>query len=186
MKSHDNFATEGLSGSYKQVVFRQRFGETILSKRPKKKRAGPSAAQMGINATFKKAVLYAKSVMADAVRKAAYQLNAKPGQTAFNRAVGDFFKPPVIEEINSSGYNGQVGGTVIATVMDDFRVASVQARIKKGDGTLIEEGEASLLPDGSRWMYVSTVQNNTVAGTSISFTATDLPGHSSTQTKTIS
>lgn len=186
MKSTDNFATEGLHGTYKQVVFKQRNGETLLSRRPKKNRAAPSAAQNNITATFKKAVLYANGVMADAAKKAAYQLHLKPGISVFNRAIADFFKPPVIEDIDSSGYNGQAGSTLIATVMDDFSVASVKVEIKKGDGTLIEAGDAGLLPDGSRWMYVSTVQNTPVAGTMIIFTASDLPGHSSTQTKTIS
>jgi len=187
MKSNDNFATEGLSGTYKQVVFSQRFGETILGKRPRRKNGTDrSAAQKRVIATFKKAVLYANSVMADTVRRAAYQFHIKPGQSAFNRAIADFFKPPVFEEIDSSGYNGQIGSTLIVSVMDDFQVASVMARIEKGDGTLIEEGDASLLPDGSSWMYVSSVQNSTVAGTTIIFTAKDLPGHSSTQTKTIS
>jgi hypothetical protein len=51
MKSRDNFATEGLSGTYKQVVFRQRFGETILGKRPKQTKAR-SAAQHTVVENF--------------------------------------------------------------------------------------------------------------------------------------
>lgn len=185
MKSSNNFATEGLSGTYKQVVFRQRAGETIVGKRPKFKKGTKTAAQQGITSTFKKAVIYAKSILADAAIKAAYLVKARPGVSAFNIAIADFFTLPEIGEINSSGYNGQVGSTLVAEVTDDFKVASVKVQIQKEGGGLIEEGEASLLPDGLNWMYVSTVANANVTGTKVSFTATDLPGHSITQLKTL-
>lgn len=182
MKSSDNFATEGLSGSYKQVVFSQRFGETIVRKRPKRK-ATRSAAQKAVAATFTEAATYAKNILQDASIKQAYELKAKPGQSAFNCAISDFFKAPVIGDIDTTGYSGQTGSTVIAKVTDDFKVASVTVRIEKQDGTLIEQGDASMLPDGLRYMFVSTVPNGSLAGTNITFTATDLPGHSITKTK---
>ena len=59
-------------------------------------------------------------------------------------------------------------------VTDDFKVASVKVRIEKADGSLIEDGVASLLPSGLNWMYVSTVQNSNISGTKISFIAADL------------
>ena len=70
-------------------------------------------------------------------------------------------------------------------VTDDFKVVSVNVRIENSNGNLIEEGSASLLPDGLNWMYVSTVANTSVAGTTISFIAKDLPGHSFTKLKTL-
>ena len=184
MKSHDNFATEGLSGSYKQVVFRQRYGTTVVGKRPKRKK-DPTSSQLQVQASFTNAATYAKSITADAGNKAAYRAKAKPGQSAYNRAMSDFFHPPVIGEIDSSGYNGQVGSTLISTITDDFKVASVKVRIEKSDGSLIEEGAASILPDGLNWMYVSTVANGSTTGTTISFTAADMPGHSIVKSKTL-
>ena len=184
MKSHENFATEGLSGTYKQVVFSQRAGETIVGKRPGKRKTIP-AVQQAINAMFKNAVIYAKSILADASVKAAYKAKAKPGQSAFNRAIADFFKPPEIAEIDSSDYSGHVGNKLIATVTDDFKVVSVKVRIEKQGGGLIEDGAASLLPDGLNWMYVSTVENGNVTGTTVNFIATDLPGHSIVKSKTL-
>ena len=185
MKSSDNFATEGLSGKYKQVVFSQRAGETIVGKRPKRKNGTRTAAQQGITSTFKKAVLYAKSILTDAAIKMAYQLKAKRGSSAFNVAIADFFTLPEIGEIDSSGYNGQVGGTLIAEVTDDFKLKSVKVQIEDANGTRIEVGDASLLPDGLNWMYVSTVANPDTTGTKVSFTATDLPGHSISKLKTL-
>lgn len=185
MKSSNNFATEGLSGSYKQVVFSQRAGETVVGKRPKRKKGTKTAAQQNITTTFKKAVIYAKAILADAAMKAAYLLKARPGLSAFNIAIADFFTLPEIGEIDSSGYNGQAGNTLIAEVTDDFKVKSVKVRIQKDGGGLIEEGDASLLPDGLNWMYVSTVANGNVTGTTVSFIATDLPGHSISKQKTL-
>ena len=185
MKSSDNFATEGLSGSYKQVVFRQRAGETVVGKRPKRKKGTKTAAQQLITTTFKKAVLYAKSILADAAMKAAYQLKAKRGTSAFNVAIADFFTLPEIGEIDSSGYNGQVGSTLLAEVMDDFKVIAVKVRIENANGSLLEDGSATLLPDGLNWMYVSTVANTATTGTKVSFTATDQPGHSISKLKTL-
>ena len=185
MKSSENFATEGLSGTYKQVVFSQKNGQTVVGKRPKRRAGTLPAIQQSINAMFKKAVIYAKSVLTDLAMKAAYKAKAKRGQSAFNVAIADFFKLPEIGEIDSGGYNGQVGGTLLATVTDDFKVASVKVRIEKADGSLIEDGVANLLPDGLNWMYVSTVRNDSLAGTKISFTATDLPGHSISKLKTL-
>jgi hypothetical protein len=99
--------------------------------------------------------------------------------------VVDFFNPPVIGEIDSSGYNGQVGSTLLATVTDDFKVSSVKVKIEKANGSTLEEGSATILPDGLNWMYVSTVANGTVTGTKVSFIASDLPNHSTVQTKTL-
>ena len=184
MKSSENFATEGLSGTYKQVVFSQRAGETIVGKRPKRKMPR-SAAQKKIAATFINAATYAKSILSDAAIKAAYKLKAKAGQSAFNRAIADFFKPPEIDEIDSSNYSGHIGNKLIATVTDDFRVVSVTVRIEKANGSLLEEGTATLLPDGLNWMYVATVENGNVTGTTVSFIAADLPGHSIVKSKTL-
>jgi hypothetical protein len=72
MKSRENWATEGLSGKYKQVVFRQRFGETLLAKRPKKTDRLPSVNQLEVQRKFKDAITYAVAMLSDAAMKLAY------------------------------------------------------------------------------------------------------------------
>jgi len=59
----------------------------------------------------------------------------------------------------------------------------VKVRIQKDNGGVIEEGDASLLPDGLKWMYFSAVANGTITGTTVNFIATDLPGHSISKLK---
>lgn len=183
-QSKNNIVTEGLSGKIYQLVFKQWFGRTVVAKRPRKFTTVTSN-QLNIREAFKSAAIYAKAAITDAALKLAYKAKAKPGQTAYNMAFADFFHAPEIGEIDSSGYNGQVGSTLIAQATDDFKVKSVKVSIEKANGSLIEEGLASLLPDGLNWMYVSTVANNTTAGTKISFTATDMPGHSISKIKTL-
>ena len=180
----DNIVTEGLSGKVYQLVFKQWFGRTIVAKRPRKFTTVTSN-QLTIRENFKKAATYAKAAITDAALKLAYKAKAKPGQTAYNMAFADFFNLPEIGDIDSSGYNGDVGTKLMAQVTDDFKVVSVKVIIQKSGGSLIEEGSASLLPDGIHWEYKSTVQNGLVAGTKVSFVATDLPGHSITKFKNL-
>ena len=183
-QSKNNIVTKGLSGKVYQLVFKQWFGRTVVAKRPRKF-STVTSNQLNIRETFKNAAAYAKAAITDAALKLAYKAKAKPGQTAYNMAVADFFTLPEIGEIDSSGYNGQAGSTLIAPVTDDFKVKTVKVRIEKANGSLLEEGDASLLPDGLNWMYVSTVANGTVTGTKVSFTATDMPGHSISKLKTL-
>lgn len=176
MKSKNNILTEGLSGRINQVVFRQRYGETIVSKRPHFTVAS-SAAQQQVRISFKEAVIYAKAILSDAVRKRAYQLRAKRGQTAFNLAIADFFKLPHIGDIDTSAYTGQAGSTIRVSVTDDFMVSSVVVCIKRSDGGVVEEGAATLSSDGLHWLYRAATSNGLQPGNFILVTAKDMPGH---------
>jgi hypothetical protein len=62
---------------------------------------------------------------------------------------------------------------------------TVKVGIEKSDGTLIEEGNAAIQPDGLNWQYTTTTANGNNAGNKLLITATDLPGHSITEQKTI-
>lgn len=79
-----------------------------------------------------------------------------------------------------SNYNGTVGATVKVQAIDDVQVQMVTVEIKRANGTLIEVGEAQIMANGLDWEYVATVENLDLVDTMISFTATDIPGNSST------
>ncbi len=185
MKSKNNVLTEGLSGKIQQIVFRQKAGETIVSKRPAITTVPPTAAQQNIRFTFRDAVIYAASVLADPVLKLAYKAKAKPGQSAFNVAVADFFKPPVIGEINTVDYTNLAGSRVIVPVRDNFRVKEVTVSIRNTDGIQVEEGVALLQPDGINWQYNATVLSGNIAGNVITVKAGDMPGHVTVKQKTV-
>src|SRR6476661_8292798 len=114
MKSKRNIATEGLSGRILQFVFSQRHGKTFVGHSPETSE-DVSEAQKQVRSTFKMAATYAKGILSDPAIKTAYQQKAKPGQSAYNVALADFFRAPQIGDLDISGYNGQAGSTVVAT-----------------------------------------------------------------------
>ena len=56
-------------------------------------------------------------------------------------AVGNWFNPPEVREIDVRGYTGQAGETVRAKVTDDVKVTQVKIVISTGDdgvaGTMV-------------------------------------------------
>ena len=83
----------------KQVVFRQRNGKTVMCNMP-----GPyppkTAKQLANQERFARANAFAKAVIADPVRKAAYQARAtKPGISAYHVAFQEAFHGAEIKEV---------------------------------------------------------------------------------------
>jgi len=182
-QSKNNIVTEGLSGKLYQLVFKQWFGKTIVAKRPRTV-STVTANQLTIRESFKAAAMYAKAAMSNAATKLAYKAKAKPGQTAFNMAIADFFKPPSIGTIDTSTYSSQAGSSISIEASDDFKVVSVNVKIEKANGSLIEQGSASLSSDGLHWLYTATATGN-ITGNVISVTATDLPGNAIVKQQTV-
>jgi hypothetical protein len=177
-KSKNNVVTHGLSGKIGDLlVFRQRDGQTIVSKVPEKSTA-VSDKQLAQRKRFQEAVIYGQTVFALPEMKAAYEAAHKKGKSAFNVAVADFLHAPDIEHIDLSGYAGNVGDVIYITASDDFAMASVHVSITNADQSLVEEGNA--VPEiGKRWKYVSSQQNESLDGDKIVISAADMPGNSS-------
>ena len=178
-KSKFNVITHGLSGLVGElIVFRQRANKTIVSNRPRPTSRPLKAISLAIRERFKRAAIYATSVMADLDLKAEYQATAKLGQSAYNKAFADFQKAPEIDEnIDLAAYTGAIGDTIEVSVIDDFRVEGVHVQIKLPAGTLLEEGEALQSPNGLDWIYTATAVNSEVPGSRVIITARDLPGN---------
>lgn len=177
-KSSNNVVTHGLSGMVGgMLVFKQVNGKTIVAQRPRKSSKAPSADQLERQQKFKEAALYAKSIIQDPLYKPLYESLAGNGKSAFNIAFADYFRSPVLSNVDLSGYTGAIGQTVKVQALDDVKVQSVTVQIKQADGTTLESGEASILPNGLDWKYETTVTNNNLAGTLVSFTARDIPNN---------
>ena len=89
--SNDNVVTRGATGTFAgQIVFRQRFGKTIMCKMPKPY-PPKTPTQLANQERFKRANDFAKAAIKDPVKKAYYQSIAKPTQTAFNAAFQDAY-----------------------------------------------------------------------------------------------
>jgi hypothetical protein len=88
-----NIVIEGLSGTLKkQVVVKQYATRTVVSAYPDMSHIVPSEAQKSKRNRFKEAVAYAKAMMADQVKKSAYQANLPPGKTAYHAAIAHYLE----------------------------------------------------------------------------------------------
>ena len=184
-KVADNIVTTGLSGKLgNQLVFRNRDGNTYVSKAPKKRTVW-TPAQMEQRFKFQEAVLYAKNANSDEITHELYSAEAKDGKTTYNIAVADFLNAPQINEIDIANYNGQIGSYIQVRATDDFDVVAVTVTIQNADGSLVESGNAVLQPGSSWWRYTATAANESLASDKITVRATDIPGNHTDMEKAI-
>jgi hypothetical protein len=182
MELLENDLIMGSSGRFgKRLVYRQRGGKTIIASKPARKKDPNSDRQREVRELFAEGILYAKIVIADEVKKAAYQAKASGNQTAFNLAISDFCKAPEIRKCNASGYAGQIGDQISIRALDDFKVEWVKLIIKDSTGSIIEEGAAVLSANGADWIYTATAVHLGMAGTKLIMSAADMPGNITTQ-----
>lgn len=180
-KSEDNLFTYGLRGMVgRQMVFRNRKGQITVSKRPRPPKTR-SKDQRKHASRFKEAAIYAKAVLADEEIRKIYTERAAQDQekiiNAYNLAIGDYMKAPVIEKVNPDEYTGQAGERIIVSATDDFEVKEVTVEIRQSGGTFVEKGKA--LPDanGTDWKYTTQLVNTLFTGSIITVSASDRPGN---------
>ncbi len=175
-----NIVTQGLSGKLgDMIVFRQVGGETVVATTPEKRNRIATPSQKKHQRRFQEAVIYARNVMEDENLKAAYALKIKGNQSAFNVALADFLNAPDIDEVDVSQYDGTKGSPIVVKVVDDYEVAQVIVSIFKDDGTMVEEGTATLAGNGLDWLYTAQKANATLTGSKLIIKASDLPGNAS-------
>ena len=185
-ESKDNFIVAGLSGTFAGIgTFHKRGRKTFLRKIRAKPSVPDSKEQVAVKKRFAEYIKYAKAAIKDPEIKAAYARAAKPGRTAFNRAVTDASLPPKIGKIDTGNYHGQPGDYLIIEATDDFKVIAVQICIHNANGHLIEQGDAIMQINTVDWLYAVTVANEPFAGSKITATATDLPGNKTSLTVTL-
>ena len=185
-ESKDNFIVQGLSGTLARIgTFHKRGRKTFLRKIRAKPSVPVSKEQVAVKIRFAEYIKYAKAAIKDPDIKAAYAAVAKPGRTAFNRAVTDASLPPKIGKMDTGNYHGQPGDYLIIDATDDFKVIAVQISIHNTNGHLIEQGDAIKQINTVDWLYAVTVANEPMAGSKITATATDLPGNKTSLTVTL-
>ena len=185
-ESKNNFIVHGLSGTFTGIgTFHIRGHKTFLRKIRAKPSVPDSKDQVAVKKRFAECIRYAKAAIKDPAIKAAYAYAAKPGRTAFNRAVTDACTPPKIGKIDTGNYHGNPGENLIIEATDDFKVMAVQICIHNANGHLIEQGEAIMQINTVEWLYTVTVENESFTGSRITATATDLPGNKTSFTMTL-
>jgi hypothetical protein len=123
----------GLGGSIGDKVYRQLpDGRTIVSRKPDFSQREFSQSQKDTQARFKRAVAYAREASR---AQPIYALLAEGKPTnAYNLALSDWFKPPVIHTIERRG------GSVWVTASDNIMVTEVYIKILDGEGNVLEQG----------------------------------------------
>lgn len=184
-ESKDNIVTKGLSGTIgRQLTFRNKGGKTFVSKLLKPSTASPTPDAAAVRARFQSSAQYAAKAIKDPVTKALYKAAATGNQTAFNLALSDAFKAPVVSEIKTDNYHGAAGNTLTVVATDDFKVTGVVVSIHDAAGNLVEQGDA-VIQQNEDWLYTTKQANGSLAGSKITAVASDLPGNSTSFTKTL-
>lgn len=163
----------------KQMVFRNQDGKIILAKRPRRKKQ-QTDAQLEQTIRFKEATIYAKAVLADDDLRKGYAekaLNRGKGFSAYNMAVADYLKGPVVRKIDLEKYNGQVGEVIVVSAVDNFEVKEVMVEIRQSDNSLVEKGEALADLNGIDWKYTTQSVNGSPSGSVVTVRVSDRPGN---------
>ena len=176
----NNIFVRGLSGSLGNqfIIKTDKGGRTIVSAKPHfPDNREFSAAQLAHQQAFREAVAYANMAKGEEI----YKIKANGGpKSAYNVALGDYFNPPQILEIDLSGWTNGEGGTTRVRAQDDVKVQGVKVTISDETGTLLKEGEASEV--GALWWEYSTAQA-AVDNLRVTASAKDLPGHVTERTE---
>jgi hypothetical protein len=177
-ESKDNMVVHGLSGNFAGMcVFHTRAGKTFMRKIPAKPSVPGSEEQKAARKRFAACQKYAKAANKDPLLKAAYRTRAKPGSSAYNRALSDALRPPKLGKFETEDYFGRIGDHFTVEARDDFKVASVTITIHDAKGKLIEKGRAVMQINEFDWLYTTTANNENLKGSTITATAMDLPGN---------
>jgi hypothetical protein len=145
-----NMILSGLSGSLGDDYYARiaKDGRTIISKKPDFGNRQFSEAQLGVQSRMKKAAAYARVASKENpiyARKA-----AGTSKNAYNLALRDWHKPPVIESMSVD-----FDGTIRVSAHDDMMVVKVTVSILDETGQPLEQGEAELVM-GVWWDYKAT------------------------------
>jgi hypothetical protein len=177
-KIDDNIIMEGIRGRLgKRLVYRKsRGGTTIVSIRPSfSENREFTDDQVSHQEAFKEAIAFAKK----AKTQPAYKKLAKGTEmTSFNVAVADWFSHPEITEINTNGWTGEAGQTILVEAKDEILVSAVLVEIRDADGNILEQGEA-VASESTWWTYTTTSQQTLPSTFQVVATAQDLAGKSS-------
>jgi hypothetical protein len=159
-RSNNNILTKGLSGMVgKQIVFRTWNGKTFISVAPKKPKK-QSAVQKENRSKFKRATIYAKSMMKDPMKKAEYKEIANKLQlpNAYTAAITDYMRNPQIEALDLVNYSGKADEEIKLIVSKKgFEIQGVEVTVVDQNGEAIEEGKA-VKGLGHEWIY-KTINN---------------------------
>ena len=143
-----------------------------------------TAAELHNQTRFRLAQMFAAAVLTDPRQRARYaQAAAGLDASAHNIAVSDFYHPPIVADVDLSGYTGRAG-EFIRIRAEEGRIGAAQVRVTIGGRaeTPLEEGNASMETDGVTWWYPAQRDLEPDQPLWITVMAIDQPGNRTTKT----
>jgi len=183
----NNVITKNYSGKFgEQVVFRNRYGKSIMAAPPKRSSTEPTEGQLNARKKFLLASRYAKNILQDPDKLAAYTAKAYDGRSPYVVALTDYLKPPFVNQIITIGYTGNPGDKISVEAGDDFALTQVMVKIIDPSGTdLIEQGVCTFIQATGLYEYTATAAAGALPGVTVTAIATDTPGHTTTLSITL-
>ena len=161
---HNNF-TMGLSGKYRNLVFRQmKDGRTILASVPDFSNRKLSKEQRAHHSRFQQAAAYARE--AARTNPLYAKLAEGTSKNAYNLALSHWFHAPVIHEVIRKADRIRVN------VTDNVQVTKVVVTTSDGEGNILEQGQATMRYD-TLWEY----ETSAPAEAALTVEAFDLAGN---------
>ena len=160
-----------------QVVFRNRYGKSIMAVPPRKTNNGPTDNQITARKKFVLASRYAKNILQDPDMLTAYTARSRDGLTPYILAVTDYLKPPFVDSMDTTGYHGTPGDKICVLAGDDFAVVEVLVQVVGVNGVVIEQGTCTLNQITGAYDFTATATVTDLTGITLIATARDIPGH---------
>ncbi|MGC3947740.1 MAG: hypothetical protein QM762_25090 [Chryseolinea sp.] len=184
IRTSHNPLLHGVSGSIgKTLVIRQTRHGIVLANRPSKPRR-THETQRRTRDKFTDAVNYANLQMRHWEARSMYQAAVNKKLTsAYQVALTDYLRSPIVHSICTNGYNGASRHEIGVFASDDFKVASVDLIIRDDTQQIVEQGAATRLRClRNQWVYVTTNDLAATSGFTIEARARDIPGNVGSKT----
>jgi hypothetical protein len=150
-----NPIVQGISGGVGRLVFRQMpDGSTYVSGKPNFNHRKFSKGQTDHQSRFQRAIAYGRE--ASKTQPIYAQLAEGTILSAYNIALSDWFKPPVIHKIERKD------GRVYVQASDNVMVVKVVITILDEAGNALEKGDAVKVDD-DWWEYASAIEGKIIA-----------------------
>ena len=167
---------ERIRGKLGQLVVKRVFGRDYIARPPTPTTRPATEAMLEVRKRFAKAGAYAKAVLGSPTLRAFYETKgAEKRMPSSAVAVGDFLRPPTVEEINLDQFRGLVGDQLTILAIDDVAVVSIDVRIRNAAGDTLEQGAASNA--NGPWVYAATTAMPLGQAITIEALAKDRPGN---------
>ena len=134
-----------MPGELARVILR-RYGKRQIYAKPRAPSSRPPAESMlATRRIFTEAAAYSTGVFRNPARRAPFEARvAAAGAQVYPTIATEFLKNPIIREVKIEGYHGHTGDMLAVLACTDLSLAAVHGVLRRGDDTVVEEGDVVL------------------------------------------